>query len=334
MLDTRDGYLDLDWKDNHYPGLGEDAAEYLSSGVTTELPYTVEARPPKNEDLPSVLQRFVQSILEYQSKWLGLRNMSPTAAFEIRRPHPGQIRLQYAAPTKRLERKIRSHLSNEIPRVELCEGMNGVPVSEGDTFGGALLTTGRGDWFPIKTGFDEPATNSLVSILHRHAMQDSRIIIQVLFKPVAGDPVRRWYWRKRGYQKRNYLKKEKEKLWHSINPTSREREQAKQVDRKIGSPRFHTSIRFLIIGAGEYTKSRVKELAGAFNVFENSETGQYFDTETIELYRENRFLDYADTFVAREFGNWSRSFQLTVEELAALVALPDKEQENLSYSQR
>jgi hypothetical protein len=312
--------------------LDEDTAETLATGVT-KLPYTVEVHPPRDTGMPSTLQRFTQGILEYQTRWLGLKNASPTISYEIRRSTPKQVKIQYSAPTKRLERKIRTQLTNEIPDVKFSDGATGLPVVEGDKVGGGLLTAGRQDCYPFKKEFDNPPMNSVVSALHRHAMRDTKVVIQVLFRPVIGKPLRRYYWRKRAYQRLRYLRKEKEKLWGSRPATPREKRQADQIERKAGTPRFHVLIRILVIGAGEHTPSRVKELSGPFNNFENPDTGQYLNTTTITPIRKTQLLNFAEAVNSRKYRSWSQSFQASTEELAALLSIPSHRQQNIQYAE-
>jgi hypothetical protein len=77
----------------------------------------------------------------------------------------------------------------------------------------------------------------------------------------------------------------------------------------------------------------VKEIAGAFNHFEDSTTGQYLNTSTVRSLRESRFLDFADAVRKRDFADWSLSFQASNPELAALVSIPDRNQQNIRYAQ-
>jgi hypothetical protein len=160
-------------------------------------------------------------------------------------------------------------------------------------------------------------------------MRDTQFVIQVVFRPVVGTPLRSWWWSRRAYKRIGYLRKEKEKLWGSRSPTPRERQQADAIEWKAGSPRFHVSIRFLTVNAGEYTRSRVKELAGAFNVFENPETGQYLNAVTVSVLRRSSLLRFGEAVADREFRQWSRRFQASTQELAALVSLPTVDQQNI-----
>lgn len=294
---------------------------------------TVEVRPPKNGDVPATVEGFVRGILEIQNKWFGLRNTSPTAAFEIRRSSPGKLRLVFAVPTKRLERKLRLQLADEIPGIGFDTGVSGLPVLPSDTFGGGLLTTGESDYYPFETDHDSPPTNAVTALLHRDAMKDTKFVIQVLFRPVAGNPLGNWWWRKQAIYQRNYLKREREKIWGTTKPTRREKRQARAIDDKTGNARFWTSIRFAIIDAGEYTSSRVKELAGGFNRYENPVTSQYFNAVTITPFRKHRLLHFSRAVADRRFAGWTLKFRTTTQELAALVAIPDRNQENIEYSQ-
>mgnify|MGYP000427530157 CR=1 FL=1 len=292
--------------------------------------YSVTVHPPANTSQPASLTNTIRGLLELQTKWFSLRNASPTAAYEIRRTTPDTLRFQFALPTKRLERKLRTHLTTDIPDARFEPGRDGIQLTDGDSIGGAILTTGRRDWYPLKTDHDQPPINSLAAALHRHAMQDTRFVIQILFQPVIGQPLRSWYRTRRTYQHIGYLRKQKERLWGSREPTPRERQQADAIEQKAGSRRFHTSIRLLVIGAEDYTQSRVKEVAGAFNVFESQATGQYLNTATIRSPLHTRFQRFAAAITDRRFGRWHHRFQATVPELAALASLPNHTQENLN----
>jgi len=305
----------------------EDARRLRNSGGSHD---TIQVHPPKNSDVPATLDTFLRGILELQSKWFGLVNKSPVTAFEIRRPMPERLRFQYCVPTKRLERKLRTQLKTEIPELEFRTGNDGLPISKGDSIGGGLLIPGREDCYPIQTDFDSPPINALTGILHRHAMQDTRIIIQVLFQPVVGHPVKHWWWTRNTYQRIGYLRKDKPGTlpWHDRPATPREKNQANAVEDKAGTSKFHATIRFLVIGAGEYTPSRVKEIAGGFNIFENPETGQYLDTFTVKNLRESKIIEYAETVSDRRL-EATPTFRTSIPELAALVSLPDRSQRNI-----
>ncbi|MFC5133505.1 MULTISPECIES: hypothetical protein [Haloferacaceae] len=309
--------------------LDEDQARYLRAGSGGQA---VEVHPPRAQSISATLNQFTKTIYEPQTKWFGVKNTSPVAAFEIRRTVPDQVSMQFIVPTKRLERKVRTQLENEVPGVGFSDGTLQLPISEGCTVGGGLLEPGCRDWYPLETGFNSPPNNSVLSALHRHAMQNSQFVIQILFQPVVGRPVRSWWWTRRAYQRIGYLRKEKEKLWGSRSATPREKQQANAVEAKAGSPRFNVSIRFLIVNGGEYTRSRVKELSGAFNVFENPETGQYLNATTVQTLRKRSLLRFVDAVGQRDFQGWGRRFQATTEELASLISIPDIDQQNIQYN--
>jgi len=297
--------------------------------------YTVEVRPPWNTDVPTSLESVLQNIWEMQTKWFKLWNISPVVSFEICRFHRDQVRLQFTVPTKRLERNLRTGLKTAIPEIGFNEDRDssGLPVSEGASVGGGMLKLGRMDYYPLNTDHDNPPSNDVVSSLHRDAMQDTRFLIQVLFKPVAGRSLGTWWQRKSAYRRRNYLRKNKESLTNSRSATPREKKQANKIEDKAGGPLYHTGIRFFVVGAGEHTPSRVKELASGYNRFESSLTGQYLDTVTLRSIRRKSFTRFARSVAERRFDGWNMKFRLSLPEIAAVVSLPSIEQNNISYSQ-
>ncbi|RKD95637.1 hypothetical protein [Halopiger aswanensis] len=311
-----------------YTVVDEDQAERLQH-PGPDCYYPVEIHPPRDGDVPSTVDRFVRGILEIQTKLLKTSNVSPLIAYEIRRPNPDQLRLQFCTPTKRLDRKVRTHLSNTVSGIGFDTGVNGLPVLPEDTVGGGILTTGRKDRFPLRTDFDSPPINSLVAALHRHAMMNTRIVVQILFQPIAGRSLKEWWRKRRAYQTAGFLRKEKEKLWGSRSATPREQSQADLVERKAGTRGFYVSIRFAVISAGEYTASRVKELAGAFNIYENPESGQYLNATPVKSRRQKHLLGLNQAIADREFGGYSHRFRVSTEELAGLVSVPDRNQQNL-----
>lgn len=309
-----------------HTNVDEDQVEKLDR-IPEDL-YAVEVKPPLSEKISPTLGGFILGILEIQTGLAG-SNRSPLVAYEIVRPRNDRLRLQFVVETKRLERKIRTQLSNEISGVRFEEGFLRLPIFPGDSIGGGIITTGREDRFPLQTDYGSPPINSLVSALHPHAMRDTKMVVQILFQPVAGRSVKGWWKKKRGYQTAEYLRKEKEELWGSRSPTPREKKQADAVEAKINQRRFWVSIRLGIIGAGDHTPSRVKELSGAFNILENPETGQYLNTHTIRGLRQKPFLGFYEAIKNRRFGGYSHRFQATVEELSGLVSIPDREQDNI-----
>lgn len=291
----------------------------------------VRIHPPVNEDVPATLPNVVKGIQEFQTRWAKLRNTSPTVTYELVRAPPDRLMLQYSAPSHRLERKIRNHLHEAVPSIEFSTASGAVPVAENDSIGGGLLSVGRDDWLPLKTDHRNPPMNSVVTALHRHAMRDTKYVIQIMFKPVVGISPREWWWRHRAHRYRNFLRKEKEHLKGSVKATDRERAQARDVDTKSNEARFKTTIRILVIGAGEYTKSRMKEVGSGFNVFENGESGQYLDIKTLTPFWREELAGFADAVRRREFGKWHLSFHTTQHELAGLLSVPNTDQQNLRY---
>lgn len=310
-----------------YTEVSDDRAERLAH--PSPRLYPIEVLPPSTKGVPATLEGFVRGVLEIQTRLFGLKNASPTIAFEIHRSQNSRLRLQFVVPTKRLERKVRTQLSNEVPDVGFEEGVTGLPVLSGDSIGGGLVTLGRDEGYPLETRFDSPPMNSVVAALHRHAMRDTKFVAQIIFQPVAARPARDWWWKRQTYKTVSFLRKEKEQLWGSRAATPREKKQADLMERKAGVRRFWTCIRFAVIGAGEYTASRVKELAGAFNVYENSESGQHLKMETVTGLREKPFVEFYHGIRDREFGGYHRRFQASAEELAGLVSVPDRDQQNL-----
>lgn len=312
----------------NYITLDEDAADSLSAATSTR--FTVEVKPPFDREVPVSVYRFVKGITEYQTAWLGFTNRSPVSAFEIRRDTPERLRLQFSVVNQRLERKVRTMLSENIPGVGFETGVDGLPVSEGDTIGGGYLTTGKSDWYPLRTGFEVPPTNSVVSSLHRDAMPESRIIIQLLFQPINRGSVGARRWARRALKEANYLRREHQEYVpsHQRTATPPEREQAIQVEEKVERSRFKTVIRILVIGGDDATLSHVKEVTGGFNIFE-AETGQYLKTRYLRTLRSSRLQRFAEAIRDREFRGWGLPFQSSDQELAALVSIPDRAQQNI-----
>lgn len=284
------------------------------------------------DGVPPTLPRFVRTIRELQTARLGTKNVSPRIAFELHRPSPGDLRLQYCVPTRRLERKVRLQLADAIPNIRYREGTATLPVGPEDTIGGGFLVPGRDDWYPFRTEYADSPMNAVVAALHRHAMQDTRFVIQCVFQPVTGQPLRQWWWTRRAYKQLSYLRKEKEGLWGGRSATPREKRQATRIEAKAGNPLLWCSLRVLVIGAGEYTGSRLREIAGAFNVFEDPETSQYLGAESVTPLRRTDMLRFYRAAKAREYRSWSRKFRVSTDELAGLVSLPSTRMQNLEQA--
>jgi len=311
---------------NSYVTLDNTTARQLSH--SSEGFRTVEVQPPLDRELPATLNRFVKAITEYQTQLFGIRNTSPVVAYEIQRFTPENLRLQFAAPTSRLERKLRIHLNEEAPGFEFESGVNQLPLKEDDTVGVGVLHLRRKDVYPLETEFETPPINSVVASLHRHAMRDSRIAIQILFKPLTGQLIGRRLWHREARRESRNLRSEKVGVlpWTDRDATPLEKQQARQVDEKAGSPRFSVSIRILVIGAGEYTASRMKEVSAGFNIFANSDTGQGFQTRTVRSLRDKVIINSVEQFRDRRL---NQPFQISMPELAGLLSIPDREQQNI-----
>jgi len=293
----------------------------------------IAVQPPADQSLPATLDRFIRGITETQTTWLGLRNTSPIVVFEIVRPAPGTIRLRYGVPTRRLERKVRLHLTERLPEATFEETDGGLPVAEDVAVGGGHLEPSRRDDYPFRTDHDRPPLNHIVGTLHRHAMQDTRFVIQLLFKPVADEPLREWWRRNRAYRRVTYLRKNKEGLLSSRQPTPQERQQADAVEQKVGATRYTAAVRVLVVGAGDHTPSRVKEVAGAFNAFDHPTTGQGFRFTVVDSLRARRVQGFAEAVHRRDLSGYALPFQVSAPELAGMVALPDRDQQNITTAQ-
>jgi hypothetical protein len=316
---------------NTHTELDEQQAEQLRNPDTDW--HTVEVRIPKHTDLPPCPVSFIDGIREMKTKWLRLRNTSPAIAFEIRRGETGQLRFQYSVPTKRLERKLRNHLADATPKVEILDsGEDGLPVEEGDSIGGCTFSMTRQDWNPLETDHDAPPTNPVIGALHEQAMKDTKFVVQVLFRSVAGKPLRRWWHRHSAHSRIDRLRSEKEQLIGSRKPTSSEKKRGRLIDEKVNRPSFKTEIRVAVIGAGEHTPSRVHELSGAFNSYGHAESGQSLSASVEESIRAPPLIRFGEAIADRRFQESHRRFRVTPKELAGLVALPDRIQKNISYA--
>jgi len=295
--------------------------------------HSIEVRVPKNTELPPCPVSLIDGIREMKTKWLRLSNASPVAAFEIRRSGDGQLQFQYSVPTKRLERKLRNHLDDTTPGIELLDtAAEGLPVTEDDSLGGGRLSMMRRDWNPLGTEFDTPPTNALIGALHSEAMKDSKFVIQVLFRSVAGKPIRRWWHRYSAHRRIDRLRSEKEQLIGSRKATSSEKQRGRLIDEKISRPSFKAEIRVAVIGAGEHTPNRVHELAGAYNRYNNSESGQQLTASVAKSIRSPPLFWFGEAVANKSPQDKHRQFRVSPQELAALVALPDRTQQNITYA--
>lgn len=297
-------------------------------------PYqVVEVVPPRDTStLDATLPRFVRTIMELQTRLAGLVNASPVSWFELRRNEAGQVRLQFAVPTQRLERKLRLQLETAVPGIGFRTGVSRLPVSTGDVVGGGLLTTGRPDMFPLRTEFDTPPTDNIIAALHQDAFPGERVIVQLLFQPVAGRPLRNWWWRHRAFKRVGWLRKEKHAVvpWQNRPATKIERQQADAVEQKARNPQFRVSIRLLFMGVPrDLVKSRVKEIGGAFNVYESEVTNQYLDTYTVSAWNPDGIRDFVTAVAYRRSDEYVLPFRAGIPELAGLLAVPSNEQANL-----
>jgi hypothetical protein len=314
----------------NYCTLTEEQAERVSYPSYSGTP--VRILPPSTGSVPATIGHALRNVRELKSDWLKLRNKSPVIAFEIRRVSPETLTLQYALPTNRLERKLRSQLHVTMSGIDFADGDSGLPVNEGETVGGSLLTTGHDDWYPLRTEFQYPPTNALIAALHRHAMQDTKFVIQILLKPLARERLQKKWYGYRARQQQDYLRKEKEKLWGSRKPTKRERQQADAMESKTSRPQWSVSIRVIAIGAGDYTGSRVHETTAGFNAYEHPESGQYLTTVPVTAIREKTIYRFTKAVADRVYRQWSRKFKATDEEVGTLCAIPNRVQDNLQQA--
>lgn len=290
--------------------------------------YAVEVMPPVRS-VEGVLTATMDALADRKTRFRGIGNASPVYAFEIIRGHPDTLHLQFVVPTKRAERVLRTHLTEDVPGVGFADGALDLPLGEGDTAGGALVYPGRDSWQPLRTEFAGAPTNPVVGVLHHHAMRDTRFVIQVVFQPIAGQPLRSWWWRRRAYQRLDYLNKEKEQLWGSRKATRRQRGQAHAIEGKAANAAYRVAIRILVLGADEYTPARVKEVTAAFAAYRNPETDQYLASRTLRSLRSTRLAGFVRAVASRRFGGWSYRFRCTPAEVAALTAVPTRTQENI-----
>lgn len=307
--------------------LSENDIDAIRAGVAG---YPVEVRPSTDSRGDGCIEETIRALAEERkTRFLKLGNASPVYAFEIIRSSPDDLRMQFIVPTKRADRTLRNHLTEEVPGVGFADGTLQLPLGEGDTVGGGILSPSRDDWHPLRHEYKDPPTNPVVGALHPHAMRRTRFVVQVLFQPIAGQPVRSWWWRRRAYQHTNYLRKEREKLWGSRDPLRKERGQAEDVAGKADTAVFRATIRVLVIGAGEYTPARFKEVSAPFAGYANDATKQSLHGSPVRSLREAWLTTFVQTVAHRRFGGWSRRFHATPAEIGALTAVPSRDQENI-----
>lgn len=282
---------------------------------------TIGVQPPRRGDTTPVLTQVAKHLRSSRTGLLGLRNRSPVIAYELCRPQPDSLRLQLAVPSKRVERIYRTQLPLNVDRVRFRDGTDGLPVEAGQSIGGAVWTTTRSWPYPLRTSFQAPPLNSVVAALHRHAMQRTRFMLQILAQPVAGR-LRQWWGRKTAAWTRDELRTEQEGMVRSRQPTRYEREQAADVDRKSRVPHWRVSIRLVVIGGNDLTLSRAAEVGSAFSMYDNPETGQRLRMQPLKVIRRGEIKRFAKAVALRRFGHSSAAFRVTDAELGALLSVP------------
>ena len=308
--------------------LDEDRAERLRHPIAGD--YTVGVYPPRRGDTTPVLTQLAKQLRSARTGLFGLRNQSPVIAYELRRPRPDRLGLQLAVPSKRVERTYRTQLPLHVDRVQFTDGTDGLPVTAEDSIGGAVWTTTKPWPYPLRTTFQAPPINSVVATLHRHAMQNTRFVLQILAQPIAGR-LRHWWGRKIAGWTRDELRTEQEGVVRSRQPTRYEREQANAVDTKSRQPHWQVSIRLVVINGDEYTLSRAAEIGSAFSMYENAESGQRLRMQPLKVVRRSEIRRFAQAVAERRFGSSAAAFRVTDQELGALLSVPIRaDQSNLT----
>ena len=293
----------------------------------------VEIHPPRNNTVPGTIPDVVRGIREFATDWSGLRNRSGIIAFELRRSRPDQLRFQYRTPSNRVDRQLRSHMLEAVPGVSFAEtGTSGLPISTNTSVGGALVTTQKEDYYPLRTGFDSPPLNAVVGLLHPEAMQRTTVIVQILCQPLAGRNPMQQLHRRLSQKQIDYLRSDTERVWGTSTPTRRDRQQAEQIASKTGQPLWRCSIRVLVIGADEYTQARVREVTTGFNRFENAAAGQQLVAKPVRHLRRSHIYRFATAVADRRFGQYGRPFTAATDEVGALLAVPDRDQRNITVA--
>ncbi|WP_207587094.1 hypothetical protein [Halomontanus rarus] len=295
----------------------------------------IELHPPPDQQAPTALPELFQALRTPRTDWTRVRNRSACLAIELHRPHPDTLHLQAAVPTARHERILRLQLADHVPGITFSDGISGLPVDTGTTVAGGLITTTHQDWYPLRIDRPNPLLNAVVAALHPHAMQDTRVVIQLLCKPVTGHPVRRWWWHRRSANHCVYLRKEKERLWGNRSPTNRERQQARAITHKSSQSLWWCSIRLFIAGQGatSHTQSRLQELATAFRGAADPETGQALTMRPVRPWRASELRRFCQAIADRRFASSSARFRITDAELGALASVPTRQQSNLTLSE-
>lgn len=294
---------------------------------------TIAIQPPRADSVPATLPEVFQSLRETRTGLLGLGNRSPVIAYELRRQTTDTLRLQVSVPTNRLERTVRTQLQSRLPAIGFAPGSDGLPVAEGTAVAGATLSPAKAAYYPLRTEFPVPPMTHIAAALHRHAMQETEVVLQVLAQPIAGQPVRNWLHRLQGGKQMDYLTKEKEQLWGTRSPTQLEREQARQIEQKITQPQWRTSIRVLVMRPTEaYLASRIQEVANTVRIFERAASGQRLSTRHIEPLRTSELTRFVESVADRRFGTSSDAFRTSTAELAAVLSIPSRGQENLQHA--
>ncbi|MFC4359279.1 hypothetical protein ACFO0N_15135 [Halobium salinum] len=291
--------------------------------------YSIQVRPPR-ETPPARLDSVIRGATEASTKWFGLRNASPVIAYEIRRHRPGQLQFQFSTPSVRLDRKLRNHLTDAASTTEIQESStNGLPVFEDETIGVGQAELLRRDWNPLETDFDSPPVNKLVGSLHQNAMQDTKFVVQLLFQPVAGHPVRRRWSRREAFNRGRKLRNKKQLLVGERTATPLEKKRAKLLEEKAAGPLYNVRLRVVAIGAGEYTGSRIRELAGCFNQYNHSESRQKLGVKRFKSVRSVSIFRLLKAVRDRQLSDLDAGFRASVEEVGALASLPDRSQSNI-----
>jgi hypothetical protein len=310
--------------------LNEDTADQLEHPAFNG--HVIEVRPPRNHgtaDITTVLR----SLRKPRKTYLGLKNTSPIITFEIVRSG-GRLRFQYTVPTATYERELRSQLHTVIPAASFHEAKAALPVTKDRAIAGGILTTGRQSWYPLYTNHSQPVTNAIAASLHGDAMARADVTIQILARARTTDRLRSYYRGRRTGTHINHLKKEKEHIWGSRKPTSRERSQARLIEEKMRSPLWQASIRVLTISSpdNKALPARFYETVTGYSRMEHDDTGQYLRPSPVKTWRESQLINYATAIAHRQFNGWSRWFYATSRELGALMAPPSIRQPNIPAS--